>query len=377
MKRPASLLTALLYYLPVLSSGADRSLLDRVLPLLAPDDRSKVVCIDLQGRMTATDPNAPKEIWRAPHTPGKRYMYRTGETFTLRRVPQRPQPLLVIPSNGLSLSQVLLRFEEEFGSNSGPYRRVLSRLPAPGKGGYSYLSAGVHLPGSIDIAEEGTDSACVYCGGWGGHRGALDAGFVHSKAHHNWAFFVRREIPVLGDPALTGETFSLTQRFKEDQDVRLTLSVPLDDTVAVNATGLGEHGEPINFTVAVALDPEFEWRADGKANILKRMTTIAQDHQNFALNERIVGVHWFAPKGENGPCRIGWNWRNNHDWRANDSASERSLGIYENWPASYRGAKVVYVDTVSPGEETDGISLAGAQHTPSRPSGGPLEHKHG
>jgi hypothetical protein len=329
---------------------------------MSPEERTNIVYIDA-GRRTAAIPSTLSvDLWNPPASLPRKHVAHTGESFTLRRVPDRPVgPLLLAPSDESMLYEVLGAFESEFGAASGPYRRVLSRLPTKKRPGYAWFSARVHLPGAIDIREADDDTACIYCGGWGGHQGAIDAGFVHSRARHDWAFFIRREIPNAKGNQPTGETFSFKTRFKEGQDVKLTLSVPQDDLVAVTASGIDEHGDPVTRTVVVAMNHVFAWRADGKANILKRITTIAQDHEDFSRNEEVVGVHWFSPNGPEGPCRIGQSWKKNHDWGLDDTANDLPLAVYETWPATYRGKKVVFVERVGPGEETDGIVLAGAK----------------
>lgn len=336
--------------------------LQHVLGRLPAEERTNIVYIDAERRTASIPAGLSKDLWIPAVTTARRHVAHTGESFTLRKLPPRPVgPLLFAPDDESLLYEVIGAFESEFGSDSGPYRRVLSRLPTRTRPGYSWFSASVHLPGAIDIQEADDDSACVYCGGWGGHKGAVDAGFVHSRARHNWAFFIRREIPSGAPNQTIGETFSFKSRFKEGQDVKLTLSVPEDDRVAVTASGTDENGSHVTRTVAVAMDPSFAWRSDGKANILKRITTIAQDHEDFSRNEKIAGVHWFSPDRSEGPCRIGWNWKNNHDWTDKDTARDEPLTIYETWPRSFRGKRVVFVDVVSAGEETDAIILAGAK----------------
>jgi hypothetical protein len=301
-----------------------------------------------------------REVWKAPQAYDRCFIHRTGDKFTLRKVPPQPEPPLVFEAGRhASNAGIARQIEAEFGTNSGPFRRVLSRPPSTKRPGFSWMSTSVHLPGAIDLAEQGDDTACVYTGGWGGRGGAVDAGFVHSRTRHNWSLFVRREVPVTSSKQPTGQTFSLLKRFKEDQDVRLTLSVPADDTVAITAVGVDLSGKPLKRTVMVAMDPQFEWRADGRANILKRITTIAQNKEDFSRAEKIVGVHWFSPTATSGPCRIGWNWRNNHDWSTSDTAQKPWLGSYETWPMLYDFRPVVYSAIVSPGEETDAIILAG------------------
>ncbi len=344
------------------SQGSASQVLTSLIRLLPPTDRSNVVYIDSQCGSAANPARLVDEVWQAPPANDHCYLHHTGEKFTLRKVAGRPgAPLRFAPARGTSIVEILREFQLRFGARSGPYRRVLSRLPTPTKPGYAWMSTSIYLPGAIDIAELDDDTSCVYCGGWGGRGGAVDAGFVHSRARHDWALFVRREIPVKNNSQRTGETFSFKNRFKEDQVVKLTLSVPANDKVAITVTGLDDRGAPLKRTAVIEMDHQFEWRADGKANILKRITTIAQNHENFEKNEKVVGVRWFSPTADHGPCLIGLSWRSNHEWASSDTAQNEQLASFETWPASFGGLKIVFVDLIGPGEETDGIILAGAQ----------------
>jgi hypothetical protein len=231
---------------------------------------------------------------------------------------------------------VTASFGPSCGGTTGPYRRVFSQP------GYGWLAASIYLPGGDELRESpGTnDTVYVYAGGWGGPRGggsgtpgsgdAVDAGFQHSPRYDDWALFVFAEGRIhAADP----------QRCRAGQEVLLQFTVPADDQVLVLATGYTLDGGEETRRLQVALRPQSGWRPGGAGIILKRMTSIAQQPQDFQTGSFLRSVRWRS-------SRIGTSEAAARPWTATET------GGYCSYPRDR-----VTVQYVSAGEETDGIQL--------------------
>jgi hypothetical protein len=150
------------------------------------------------------------------------------------------------------------------------------------------MSAQIYLPsiatGEIGYSGADGDTVYVYSGGWGANAEALDAGFQHNPSTDNWSLFIRYQgagfVFAEGDPRFTG-----------GRSVQLTVFVPEDGTINALASGTLITG----LTQQVSL--EFSngvtgWTADGTDQVLKRMTSIAQNVESFTTGSFVHNVQW-------------------------------------------------------------------------------------
>jgi hypothetical protein len=212
---------------------------------------------------------------------------------------------------------------------TGPYRRVYSDT------GASYLSVLVFLPGSAQVAMNGSDTAYVYVGGWGNSgAGAVDAGFQYSPTFNNWSLFAAG----VGVGRINFGTSAT--RMAASQTVRLSFAVTQAGTnvnLTVQATGTQINGAGL-VTQSLTLANVAGWSVGGQ-NTLKRMTSIAQvGGDNFTSGSRISGVAWTN-------AVIGLDAASATTWTG---------GGAQNYPVSPAVVSVNYVDAAN---ETDAISL--------------------
>jgi hypothetical protein len=180
------------------------------------------------------------------------------------------------------------------GGTTGPYRRTYSNE------GYSFVSATVFLPsktdGDISYGVDG-DQAYVYTGGWGANGTAVDAGFLHDYGLDQWSLFMRLQ--------------GVKQTILLSPDPRLVAGAPVSFSFEVTggqyvltATGTRVDGlaDPAVLKAAALLD----WSSEGTGQVMKRMTSIAQ---NVPANNGsyLKNVRWSnAEIGVSGAGRSAW-----------------------------------------------------------------------
>jgi hypothetical protein len=216
-------------------------------------------------------------------------------------------------------------------TGTGAYRRVYSHS------NYSRMSSYLTLPGASSISMHPGDTAFVYVGGWGANgKGAVDAGFQYSPTYNNWSLFM--------SAAGVGRVDDPGPRFSASQSVFLKfLVVQQGSTTSLEiiANGTDLNGDAVQRELTLQNVPG--WSVNG-VNTLKRMTSIAQNGDNFTDGSYINGVHWYS-------SMIGTTQSDMHAWSAADT------GGYQSYPSTPGVVKVQYVNA---GEETDSISLNAA-----------------
>lgn len=215
---------------------------------------------------------------------------------------------------------------------SGAYRRVYS-LPK-----FSYMSAEVYLPSSkaadVGYGDKDNETAFIYAGGWGSSGQAVDAGFQHSPTFDNWSLFMK--LPGKGEVEYQGP------RMKSDQMVKLTFRVSAPNVLEVTARGvtMNNREETLKMQIGPA-DGVDGWNPDGVDQVLKRMTSIAQNHENFKTGSFIKRVEWKN-------AVIGTSAQDAHPWLS------AGTGGFMSYPEDAR-VSVVFVDQAN---ETDSINLS-------------------
>jgi hypothetical protein len=173
---------------------------------------------------------------------------------------------------------------------TGPYRRIWSQQ------GFSAVRATVFLPGiaqgGVSYSQSG-DTAFVYAGGWGNGDQALDAGFMHNPGTDTWSLFIKFG----GNPEYLGSDPST--RLKPGQSVTFTFWVPNDGSLRVECSGnavkvldAANQNDLGYLTLAVQYDGASGFPQSGSGVVLKRMTSIAQDSENFGCGSKLIGVEW-------------------------------------------------------------------------------------
>lgn len=253
--------------------------------------------------------------------------------------------------------------------NTGPYRRVLSKL------GFAYESATIFLPDTGNIStfdhagniKPSGDTVFVYMGGAGPNGGEIDAGFQYSQAKNDWALLMR----VAGfDDAnakvtMADGTTKFAPRFLAGQEVTLEFEVISTDVIEIRARGdLVDGQKDVLQTIRRDISkfpdtPEnkkkgrvdgptnFGWNPTGAKNRLKRVTSIAQ-HENPDVIESgsfVRGVKWSQ-------CEIGKTRADAKAWSSESFLKERS----ENF-TNHPNKTIVQVAFVSASEETVAIVL--------------------
>jgi hypothetical protein len=221
-------------------------------------------------------------------------------------------------------------------TGTGPYRRIWSDSPM------SAAQATVYLPSLAkgDIVSANGDTAFIYLGGWGSAGQALDAGLMHNPGTDTWSLFIKYQ----GLAENLGGTPQV--RLKPDQTVTVTFSIPDDGSVKVETSGQAvQVVDAANQTdlgvqsLAVQQNGLSGFPSDGTDVILKRMTSIAQNHENFQSGSKISGVAWTNVQCGTDPGSLS-------PWTITDPAGTL---IYDK--------TVVSVNYVSDHEETVSITL--------------------
>jgi hypothetical protein len=233
----------------------------------------------------------------------------------------------------LALSPAMSRadYDPPTFTGTGAYRRVYSHSD------YSYMSANVYLPGSSSISLHGGDTPYVYTGGWGlNGAGAVDAGFQYSPTYNDWSLFAS------GEGVGSQGYGDLTTRFSANQTMFLSFAVvqagPNVDLV-VTATGVEVNTSTV-VTESLTLVNVAGWSVGGE-NTLKRMTSIAQNGDQFSDGSSMNGVVWSNSMiGNSAATAVPW------------LAAE--TGGYQSYPAT---PGVVNVQYINAGNETDNIDL--------------------
>jgi hypothetical protein len=233
----------------------------------------------------------------------------------------------------LALSPAMSRadYDPPTFPGTGAYRRVYSHSD------YSYMSANVYLPGSSSISLNGGDTPYVYTGGWGlNGAGAVDAGFQYSPTYNDWSLFA-------SGVGVGSQGFGdLTTRFSANQTMFLSFAVvqagPNVDLV-VTATGVEVNTSTV-VTESLTLVNVAGWSVGGE-NTLKRMTSIAQNGDQFSDGSSMNGVVWSN-------SMIGNSAATAVPWLAAETGGYQS---YPNTPG------VVNVQYINAGNETDSIDL--------------------
>ena len=307
--------------------GYARQVLRKAMSNLAPADRENVVFVDLDDHPYANRPSLLREIYQPKKIGRDRFLDDQGEPFVAPPFPAKPQP---------PVSFRPMVWPPAVYAGSGPYRQVYSKVPASATAaGSSWESATIHLPGStnISIADPTSETAFVYMGGWGGtgSGGAVDAGWQYSSVNNNWSAVVRRE---------GSAQWSYATRYNADQDVNLKFYAPADNQVAIAWTATPyPTGTRIQRTMTFAMGAGYGWKANGNGCILKRMTSIGQDTEDFTTGSYIHNTHWSA-------CLLGTSSTSNAAWGATNT------GGFFNYP----NTTVVATTYVSQSDETDNVS---------------------
>jgi hypothetical protein len=252
--------------------------------------------------------------------------------------------------------------------NTGPYRRVLSKL------GFAYESAKIFLPDTSAIStfddsgqiKESGDTVFVYLGGAGAKGGEIDAGFQFSQKNNNWSLIMR----VVGFPDAVAHVIEdgikkVAPRFRANQTVLLEFEVTDPDVVEVRATGdlvNGETGvtQKIRLDISqfpdttrnqelgrVGDDTEFGWNPTGGKNRLKRVTSIAQRESDEVIESgsSVKGVVWSN-------CKIGTTRAAASAWSQDSFLKERSENL-----VTHPNKTIIQVSFLDQSNETVSIIL--------------------
>jgi hypothetical protein len=214
---------------------------------------------------------------------------------------------------------------------TGPYRRVYSHSA------FSYMSANVYLPGSSSISLHGGDTPYVYTGGWGlNGAGAVDAGFQYSPTFNDWSLFAA------GEGVGRLDYGDRSTRFAANQTLSLTFAVvQAGANVDLVVTAVGVQVNTTNvLTESLTLVNVAGWSVGGQ-NTLKRMTSIAQNGDQFTDGSYMNGVIWSN-------SMIGTSTADAVPWLA------AATGGYQSYPTT---PGIVNVQYVNAGNETDSINL--------------------
>jgi hypothetical protein len=223
-------------------------------------------------------------------------------------------------------------------TGTGAYRRVYSHSA------YSYVSANVYLPGSNAISLHGGDTPYVYTGGWGlNGAGAVDAGFQYSPTFNDWSLFAS------GEGVGRLDYGDRSTRFAANQTLSLTFAVvQAGANVDLVVTAVGVQVNTSNvLTESLTLVNVAGWSVGGQ-NTLKRMTSIAQNGDQFNDGSYMNGVVWSN-------SMIGNSAADATPWLA------AQTGGFQSYPTT---PGIVNVQFINAGNETDSINL-GAVPEPS------------
>ncbi len=306
---------------------------------LHPEDRHYVMYFSGSGANYANRHKYLRSMfrWKRVGTRGNDYFDQFGHRFQgpLFETQKQVQSLFASRAGGLKPDAVEV---PPVTTGTGAYRRVYSDP------GYSEILVSVFLPSqpsNLQGAPNGT--GYIYTGGFGVTGDGIDAGFQYSFINDYYSLFTRdaatdmqNQIPADGAP------------FQSNQTVDLhfyTLSASAQTVVC--ATG---YDTANNYTRHCAIDdvPAGEWPSDGSGVRVKRMTTIAQDYDDFASG------WYFGYDPINQLPQIQWS-------NAQLASSSQSLatwpdgnGGFQNYPDD--STKVI-VSFTNYANETDGIDL--------------------
>ena len=233
----------------------------------------------------------------------------------------------------LALSPAMSRadYDPPVFTGTGPYRRVYSHSD------YSYMSANVYLPGSSSISLTGGDTPYVYTGGWGlNGAGPVDAGFQYSPTYNDWSLFAS------GEGVGRLDYGNDSTRFSASQTLSLSFAVVQSGAnvdLVVTATGVEVNTNTV-VTESLTLVNVAGWSVGGE-NTLKRMTSIAQNGDDFTDGSYMNGVVWSN-------SMIGNSAADATPWLA------AQTGGYQSYPTT---PGIVNVQYINAGNETDSINL--------------------
>jgi len=208
---------------------------------------------------------------------------------------------------------------------TGAYREVCSEI------GYGFESAAVYLPsaakGEIYIGEQG-DTPFIYMGGY--VPTAVDAGFIYSATYDNWAPFISAE-----------KTWTLCEDIHPHcKRIPGGTSIWIAFEANQQNQTVGLYWDCDTCTGTLSFSSKNQIDVQVSQSVLKRITSIAQSHQNFGTGSNITNVQWTD-------CQIGMSLVDESSW---DSSS---TGAFVNYPDK----NVVQVYWEDQSDETDNILL--------------------
>lgn len=264
-------------------TGHERAVISGVLENLPENERENVVYINDKNEVFANKQGLIDDWKKAELIEGRTYAI-DGQRVTA--------PAETIAPAAASCAK-----------SDGPYRKVES------KSGYAWYGGNVYLPSASkkEMYDENKpngngDTAHIYTGGVGGGQ-EVDAGFFHQSTNDDWAMFIRNNGYVYGP------------RFEAGQTMQMKFYVPANDQVALYVVGKKKgESSPISYTLVKDVKG---WTKDGKANRIKRNTTIATTKgthsgtfmKNVYWNQSYIGLssssnsQWLSAQTE-GYCSV-------------------------------------------------------------------------
>lgn len=310
-------------------SASDRNVLLGAMKALKPEHRENVTILLPNGRLITNKPNNGSYVPR--QVPGKPNVYldNEGREFTVKQ-DRRPgtsyRPAQVASAPGVVHEIAAADPPDPTGGNTGPFHRVFST------NGYSAAKVDLELScvsGNLRPSETGN----VYIGGFGASTSFVDAGLYHGSDFVNADYFDLLLKEAHGGAYGGSSMVSTAERWDCSQTVTLemypsgiyinTTNGAVYDYLWLNITGFDIGGVFANHSYSV-LSPQGEWNQDGSGDMIKRMTTIAQQNQDNA-----DGSWWgYDP----GPGQLLFHWLNTnigvpgnyHPWTASDASFSSS-----------------------------------------------------
>jgi len=229
---------------------------------------------------------------------------------------------------------------KNYASRENKNTRTVSCSPYKGTGAYrevcSFVGNGfengtVYLPsaakGEVFIGAPG-DVPYVYMGGF--VPDAVDAGWQYSPTYDNWAPIINAK----GVFTLCEDVSPQCSRVPGGTTVQMSFQINQDDqTVSLSWTCNSCNGQ---FT----LTSKNTVKVDINNCLVKRITSIAQDKENFGTGSNITNVQWSG-------CMLGPSPADAQQWDGS------SVSNYINYPDK----TVIQVGFQDPSDETDAVIL--------------------
>ncbi len=324
-------------------SPSDRNTLISAMRAMKPEHRENVTLVLPNGRLITNKSSVRSYVAKpVPGKPGV-YLDEQGHEFTVKE-DKKPRTSFVrgdapraVAYEPYRLSDVLAAADppDTDGGNTGPFHRVFT------SNGYSAGKVDVELPcnsGNLRPSETGN----VYIGGWGAVSSSVDAGLFHGSdfSSANDVFDLLFKEAHGSSPGILAQTTVVNwyDRFQCSQTVTMEMYPSgsyTDPTTGgnynyliLNIQGYDSAGNFSNYSWNL-LTPVGEWNQDGSGDIIKRMTTVAQQGPTAS-----DGSYWGYNPGASPPEPM-FHWINTnvgtpgnyHPWTASDA----SLNSSQDW----------------------------------------------